>query len=315
VLVDALGSLDLPKSFWAELEEAGGAFRFFNPLELRRIAFRDHRKLVVCDERRAFVGGFNISGQEAGDGLARGWRDLAVCIEGPLAKSLAASFDEMFGWAGTRRPRLLRLRRFRWPRLRKGESAPSQILSSSPSGKRSPIRRALLQDLKQARSVRIISAYFLPTWGLRRALVGIARRGGDVQMVLAGQSDVPLSRLAGRALYQRFLRAGIRIFEYQPQVLHSKLVIVGSVVYVGSANLDARSLGINYELVVRVDQPQATRDAERIFQSHLPACREIRPAEWRTARGLWEKLKERLAYLLLARVDPYLARRQLTRLR
>lgn len=315
VLMDAFGSLELPGDYWDGLRAAGGAFRAFNPLELRRIAFRDHRKLVVCDGRVAFVGGFNISSQEVGDGLTRGWRDLAVRLEGALVKPLADSFDEMFQWALVRRPRMLRLRRFRLPGLSHRRVPPPQILTSSPSGRNSPLRSALVHDLKGARSVRIISAYFLPSGGLRRALVGIARRGGDVQMVLAGQSDVPLSRLAGRALYQRYLHAGIRIFEYQPQVLHTKLFAIGSVVYIGSANLDARSLGINYELVVRLDQPQAVLDAERIFQSHLPACHEIRPEQWRSSRGLWEKLKERVAHLVLAYIDPYLARRQLARLR
>src|SRR6185436_1809917 len=97
--------------------------------------------------------------------------------------------------------------------------------------------RTLQKDLINARDVQITQAYFLPTWRIRHELMRAARRGGRVKLILAGKSDVPLLQLAARSLYQRLLRAGVEIYEYQPQILHTKLIIVDQIVYVGSANL------------------------------------------------------------------------------
>ena len=311
VLIDAFGSVALPSDYWSALLAAGGHYRSFNPLNLGRITFRDHRKLVVCDDRLALVGGFNISGDQAGDGIAHGWRDLGLRIYGPLTSELGASFDRMYDMAEFRHPRLMRMRRPRVRRSVPGIAAQAALLTSYPGAMSSPIKESLVSDLRRARTIRIISAYFLPTRRLNRVLCQNARRGGDVQIITAGKTDVRLARLAGRAMYGRFLRAGIRVFEYQPQILHAKLIVADNVVYVGSVNLDIRSLNINYELLVRIDDVHLASEAERLFQSYLPHCREIGQAEWATSRSLWEKITERIAFVILARFDARLARRQL----
>jgi len=312
VLVDALGSRELPDSFWARLREAGGECRWFNPLSLERFAYRDHRKVLVCDERVAFVGGFNIASEYDGDGVARGWRDLGLQITGPLATELAENFDAMFARAEFRHRRLQSFRPAR-DQVRSGQDW--RLLLSGPGWRHGEIKRSLARDLVPARGVQIIAAYFLPTWRLRKELMRVARRGGRVQLILAGRSDVRLSQLASRRLYRRFLRAGVEIYEYQPQVLHAKLFIVDGVVYVGSSNLDARSLQINYELVVRLAYPKLTEEARTLFGQILEHCRRIDPVAWRRARTVLSKLQERWAYFLLARLDPLIARWQLKRLR
>ena len=108
-------------------------------------------------------------------------------------------------------------------------------------------------------------AYFLPPRRLRRALTRAVRNGGRVESILAGQSDAPLSMLAAQSLYRRFLRGGVEIFEYQPQILHAKLIVVDDVVYVGSSNLDTRSLQINYELMLRLEDRELAAQARDIF--------------------------------------------------
>ena len=153
-------------------------------------------------------------------------------------------------------------------------------------------------------------AYFLPTRRLRHRLAQVVRRGGKVQLMLAGKSDVAISQLAGQSLYRRFLRAGVEICEYQPQVLHAKLIIIDAIVYVGSANLDQRSLNINYELMVRFDNENLAGQARRLFEDKLQHCRPISLESWTRSRTFWQRLKQRLAYLLLVRVDPDIARRQ-----
>ena len=128
--------------------------------------------------------------------------------------------------------------------------------------------------------------------------------------MLAGKTDVPISQLAARSLYRRLLNRGVEILEYQPQVLHAKLVIVDDAVYVGSANLDQRSLRINYELMVRSRNPELLQQAREIFEQNLKRCRRIEPAEWRASRSIWQRLKQRLACWLLVQVDPWMARWQ-----
>ncbi len=308
VLVDALGSMSLAWSFWKPLLEAGGQVRIFNPLSLNQLGIRNHRKLLVCDERVAFVGGFNIAPEYDGDGVTRGWCDVGLRIEGPLAEQLAGAFEEMFARADFKHKRFLRFRRFS---AKKTVLAPrEQLLLSGPGRGRSPIKRALSRDLARAHRVEIVMAYFLPTWRLRRQLARVARRGGQVRLMLAGKSDVAVSLLAGQSLYRRLLKAGVGICEYQPQVLHAKLIIIDDIVYVGSANLDQRSLNINYELMIRFESREMAEQARGVFAQHLEHCRHITLEDWTRSRTLWRRFKEHWAYFLLVRIDPYVARRQ-----
>jgi cardiolipin synthase len=308
VLIDGLGSVGLATSFWEPLRALGIDVRVFNPVKLNRMSIRNHRKLLVCDERVAFVGGFNIASEYEGNGVTCGWCDVGLKIVGPLAAQLARSFEEMFARAEFRHKRFMRLRRFdakrsvTWPN--------EQILFSGPGRGRSPIKRSLIKDLSHARDVKIVVAYFLPTWRLRRALMNVVQRGGRVQLILAGKSDVLVSQLAGRSLYRRFLKGGVEIYEYQPQILHAKLIIVDDVVFVGSSNLDQRSLQINYELMIRFQNPEIAAQAREVFGKNLENSTQITPELWRKTTSLWRRFKQRWAYFLLVRIDPVIARWQ-----
>jgi cardiolipin synthase len=313
VLLDAFGSLNLPESFWAPLLQAGGDFRWFNPLDLKRFTFRDHRKLLICDERVAFVGGYNIAPEGQGDGVTQGWRDLGLKLCGPQAEDLAFAFDAMFARADLQHPTFTRWRK---SAARRALPRPdSELLLSGPGRGRNAIKRALLADLAQARRVQIIAAYFLPTGRVRRALLRVARRGGLVQLVLPGKTDVPIARVASHSLYQRFLRSGVEIYEYQPQILHTKLIVVDHACYAGSANLDTRSLHINYELMLRLTQPAVVAQAGAIFGDHLRLSQRISRRSWRASRTFWNKLKEWWAALLLGRLERLVMRWQLRRWR
>jgi cardiolipin synthase len=308
VLMDAVGSMSLADGFWEPLRRAGGEARQFNPMALNRLWIRSHRKLLVCDGRVAVVGGFNISPAYEGDGVRRGWCDVALRIEGSPARQLASSFDEMFERADFRHKHFGRLRKLGAKRM---VALPAeQILFSGPGRGRSPFKQSLRRDLAQAREVRIAVAYFLPPWRLRRDLMRVARRDGRVQLILAGKSDVPLARLAARSLYRRLLGAGVEIYEYQPQILHAKLMIVDDVVYIGSSNLDPRSLNINYELMIRLENREMVNQARNIFADLLQHCHRVTSEEWRLSHTLWRGLKQHWAHFLLSRIDPYLARRQ-----
>ncbi len=308
VLVDGLGSMKLPATFWTPLTAAGGEVRVFNPLSLHRLGIRNHRKLLVCDGRTAFIGGFNIAAEYDGDGVTCGWCDVGLKLEGPLVPELAESFEEMFSRADFQHKRFMQ---FRKSSARKTIAAEDeQLLLSGPGRGRSPIKQALKRDLAAAGSVQIEMAYFLPTWRIRRMLTRVAGRRGKVELILAGRSDVPLAQHAARSLYARLLKEKISIYEYQPQILHAKLLVIDDIVYVGSSNLDQRSLQINYELMVRFRSRSIAAQARALFEENKKHCRQVNAEEWRVARTLWRRLKCRWAYFVLVHIDPYIARRQ-----
>ncbi len=309
VLVDAFGSASLPANYWDELRAAGGSVRVFNPISWRLFSLRNHRKLVLVDDAVAFVGGFNIGDEYDGDGVTRGWRDLGLELHSPLViRPLAAGFDGLFQAA--RRPgRLLtRLRRLFARRYRRARVGP--VFLVGPGLGRNRFRAELLRRLRRARQVQIVASYFLPSFRLRRALRQVARRGGRVELLLAGRTDVPLVQQAARAGYGALLRAGVRIWEYEPQVLHAKLAIVDHAVFVGSANLDNRSAGINYEVMVRCNDPALATSGRAHFAADVARSREVTLASWRAEQTWFTRFRGMCARFLLTKIDPWLARAQ-----
>ena len=282
--------------------------RLFSPARRLRLAFRDHRKLLVCDGRRAIVGGINIGPEYLGDGVRRGWCDLALQIEGPIAAALAASFGAMYALAPVTRAAIGEFRRAA-RRFNQGRRSPS--CAGCPGWPVGQLWRALRGDLSRARNVSCMAAYFLPPRRMRQALRRVTRAGGTVQLLLAGRTDVPVARYAAEHLYARMLAGGARLFEYQPQILHGKLLIMDDTVYIGSCNLDRRSLSINYELLLRLQWPQLAAQGCALFAASLAHSREVAAAQWRARRHWWERLRARAAYWLLTRIDPLLARRRL----
>lgn len=313
VLVDSLGSWLLPDDFFQPLAAAGGEARWFNPLRLWRFGVRNHRKLLICDGETVFIGGFNISDEYDGDGVTRGWCDLGVrVVDAEIARLMDVSFEHLYKLADFRRKPLLRWRLFK----RKRKSITSgNVLTTYPGRGASHFQMALYRDLAMAREVRIAVAYFLPKRRLLRQLVRVVKRGGRVQLVLPGQTDVPVSQLAAQSLYRRLLKRGVEIYEYQPQILHTKLMICDRNTYVGSSNLDIRSLDLNYELMLRVPDGEQSAEAGRIFEGYLEHSKKIELADWLKSQSLWRRLKFRWAHFLLARIDPVVALRQFRMLR
>ena len=309
VLVDAFGSWLLPANFFAPVLAAGGNVRYFNPLRLWRFGVRDHRKLLVCDDAVVVFGGFNIADEYDGDGITCGWCDFGMRIENPaLAVELTKSFDELSALADFHRKPLMRLRVFK-RRRKTGARLGGELLLSHPGRGASPFQVSLHRDLAHARDTRIITAYFLPTRRVRQYLIRAARNGGRVQLILASKSDVMISQLAARSLYHRLMKAGVEIYEYQPQILHAKLIVSDGVTYAGSSNLDIRSLNLNYELMLRFEDQATAAGAREIFKETLKHCHRIEPG-WFKAQTWWQRWQYRWAHFLVARTDPLVALRQ-----
>ncbi len=312
VLVDAYGSDALPQGYFAPLIAAGGELRWFNPKRLLRLSFRNHRKLLRADGE-AVIGGLNIADTYDGDGLEAGWRDFAVRVDGPVVDALAESFARMWNLSVFGRREFRSFWR-RAPPLAAGVHGQPELLLCGPGCPTAELRRRLLFDIRAARRMQAWAAYFLPSRRIGAAIRDAARRG-KADIMLGERSDVPISRWASERLFTRFLRAGLRIHRYRPQIVHAKAMVLDDVVYVGSSNLDVRSLLINYELLVRIPSAALAERLRAEFETDRRHADTLDAVRWRRGRRWWQSLRSYLAYQLLARLDPYLATRSLRSLR
>ncbi|MBL0143603.1 MAG: hypothetical protein IPP91_16205 [Betaproteobacteria bacterium] len=304
VLLDAFGSDGVAGGYWREFEQHGGQLRWFNPIRLLRLSFRNHRKLLLTDGAAAIVGGLNLADEYDGDGITGGWRDFALELRGPVVDALAVSFVRMWALAGFGAIDLREFIRTRPPSNR-DPSGPALLLAG-PGCRTVDLRRQLYADLRTASRVIVHAAYFLPSRELCRTLADVALRG-EVRILMPAKSDVPVAQLATVHALRRFRGTAIQCFEYVPQMMHGKLLVIDDLVYIGSANLDVRSRLINYELTLRLPAPALAEQARQLFEAdlqHSRPSRMSRPA-W------WLRLQQRAAYWLLARVDPYIASRKL----
>ncbi|MGH8746936.1 MAG: phospholipase D-like domain-containing protein, partial [Burkholderiales bacterium] len=180
------------------------------------------------------------------------------------------------------------------------------LLLTGPGWRSVDTRRQLYDDLRTASRVSVHAAYFLPTRKFGRMLADAGSRG-EARILMPANSDVPVAQLAAGHAMRRLDHSAIRCFEYLPQMMHGKLLVIDDVVYIGSANLDVRSRLINYELTLRLPVPALAQQARAMFDADLRHSRPCRTS----ASSWWLRLKQRAAYWLLARVDPYIARRNL----
>jgi len=311
VLVDSWGSWNLTGAFWDELLAAGGKVQWFHPLAKSVYFFRNHRKMLLIDDRIAYIGGMNIA-EEYYHG-AHGelpWRDNMVEIAGPEVAWLRFSFARMWARAGSSLKRLLiHLRR----EVRAIPGNRVKFHESGPENPLRPVRRAYRQVIKNARgSIDLAMGYFFPHGRMLRALKRAAKRGVRVRLLFSQKTDVPMARWAARALYGGLLGAGAEVWEYVPAMMHAKLAIADDTVVAGSANLDVRSGRINYELVVVLKDAELAAQARANFEDDLDQSVRIHLKEWKK-RPLVQKVKERISYCLLARADIVFARMEIAR--
>lgn len=299
VLLDYVGSVGLPHAYLDEMIALGGRLIWFNPMRWRLWPFRDHRKILVVDDTQAFMGGCNIAPEYEGDGVIEGWRDGGIGITGPVVKWLTGAFDAQVARASSKMWQPRKRGQTGWIEAGKDVS----LLLMRPGLHRGALQRALCKDLVHARNVAITMAYFLPVGRLKHALLRSCKLARSFRLLLPGKSDVPMMQIASRAIYGRFQRSGARIHEYQPQVLHAKVIVIDDIVYVGSANLDPRSLGINFEVMLRIHSAALAEQARATFERDLEHSRPVPELSWRDPVSWWLRLKQRLARLIYTRFD------------
>ncbi len=312
VLYDSVGAMSTPPEFFERMKTAGINVLAFNPVNpAKRIGKwelnnRDHRKLMVVDGKVAFTGGINISSTYANSSFFRskrtpqsanqkqvGWRDTHIKIEGPAVATLQWHFIN--AWVDQDAGELAEGNYF--PPLTAVGDKIVRVLATDPD-RESEIYKSFILAIQEAKSsVHITSAYFVPDKQFIDALVGAAKRGVDVKLVLPGVSDHGLVMHAGRAFYDQLLSNGVKIFQLQVAVLHAKTAVIdGTWSTVGSANIDRRSFLHNYELNVVVLDPAFGRDMESAFDEDLRDSREVTADAWRR-RPISDRIKEFAARL------------------
>jgi cardiolipin synthase A/B len=303
VLLDGFGGLGCPDEDRQRLRDAGGSVAMFRPLrfgKLLRYHRRNHRRAIVIDGRIAYTGGAAVSDKWLGNARTpEEWRDCMVRVTGCLAETLQSAFAEV--WAFSSGEMLMGDSFF--PTDFEGGDAHSHVRSmgllSSPSSEEHPLRLFFFLSFLAARErLWIASAYFVPDKHLRAVIKRRARAGVDVRLLLPNEhTDAKPIRWASQSYYQELLDAGVRIFEFQPSFLHSKLVVIdGKWALVGSANMDVRSKELNEENVLGVMQPEFGAQVEESFARDLEQSVEIERERWRR-RGFGRKLLERFFVL------------------
>ena len=302
LILDDFGN-DAGAEFFAPLTEAGGRFAIFARKWGLRYLTRNHQKFAIADGVRVMTGGANVSDHYFASPQDNGWCDLSLIIEG----TVVARFSEWFGlltrWVeNEERGRTRQLRALRdivkaWDGSAEGTDGRVRLLVGGPLVRKGHWAWVLRKDLLNATRLDAVSAYFAPPRSFRRQFAQVARRG-QVRMVLAGKSDIDAAIDMARLLYKRMLRAGVRIFEFQPCKLHMKLVVVDDASFIGSANLDKRSFRINVELMVRVEDAELAAQLRGLID-HMEAASLPVTREWYANQATWlNRMRWRVAYLL-----------------
>lgn len=293
LLLDGYGSRGLEEEDRQRLRERGVALRFFNPLgfhSLARNLTRDHRKLVLVDGRIAFTGGFG-----AVDEFLDAWYEVAVRIEGPVVGDWMRLFARLWDSPMTRgsgSPKLVRDLALKVEERADYQGMRGRVVWGQ-GYRYQAIRYSLHKQVSSAsRRIWICTPYFVPTLSLRLRLLRAARRGVDVRLLLPGDAhDHPPVRYAGQRFYGRLLRAGVRIYEFQPTFIHAKFSLVDDWISIGSCNFDHWSLHWNLEANQEVNDARFANEVAALFERNFATSREIDAARW-DERPWLQRLRE-----------------------
>jgi cardiolipin synthase A/B len=286
LLLDWIGVRGTSRSFLRDIRASGVEVRIFNPPGLRAwlgLVPRDHRKLLVVDESMGVTGGVGV-GREWLTGVGKQersrWRDTSVLIDGPAAGDMSAAFDTMWQRTVARERRgshrLLR-RAARGAHLDPATHTPALVGIIEGEPLRLRVSRALqIQAISAERTIWIATAYFAPSPTEVEALNGAARDGVDVRILIPSRNDHPWMSLIARRYYRRLLTNGVRLWEWQGEMMHGKWsVIDGRWVRVGSTDFNPLGVAINYELDAVIEDPQLGKQADAMFLADLEMSREV----------------------------------------
>lgn len=268
ILYDSFGSIFLKRFSLRKLEKAGAQIAGFLPFSLipNRINphFRNHRKILLVDGKVAFTGGANIGKEYLGRPYRQQWRDFLIRVRGPVCTQLQDVFAK--DWLFTTEEDLFHDRYF--PPAESPGSTVVQCIESGPDTQFHVFHQMVFLALNSAEhEILLTTPYFIPDPAVNAALMVAALRGVKVQLLLPAKSDAPLVQRASRSFYSDVLAAGVTIHEYQPTILHAKMLCIdGKWSMFGSANMDTRSFRLNFELNLLMFGDRLAAQATSLFR-------------------------------------------------
>ncbi|GJM30010.1 MAG: cardiolipin synthase [Cyclobacteriaceae bacterium] len=300
-LYDDFGSHALGKDFINRLEEAGVETAPFYKIRwyalASRLNYRNHRKIIVIDGIKSFVGGINISDRYRNDIKSENdlyWRDTHLMIDGRATFYLQYLFIKDWNFCSNKK---LQYRQDYFPvsqetlEIRKEIV---QIVSSGPDSKIPVIFYTLIEAVGSARErVWITSPYFIPGQSLMDSLIIVAKSGVDVKLLIPYISDSKMVNAAARSYYTEIIQHGVRIFQYQKGFVHAKTIVIDDdLAVVGTANMDYRSFDLNFEVNAMIYSKKINGQLQEAFNDDLKHSSEINRNEWLARPNyihLWEK--------------------------
>ena len=307
IIYDSFGSQSTPTALFERLKANGiniVAFNPLNPLDPHALNNRDHRKLLIVDGMKAIVGGINLSTDyqssapgrsiSAGKKRAQAWRDTDLEIDGPVVAQLQAYFLQH--WAEQKGPLLADPGFF--PMVPPMGTEVLRIIGSTPERSIPRYYVTLLSAIRNAeKTIWISAAYFVPTEDEKNDLIAAARRGVDVRLLLPGDSDSPLALAVGHSNYSDLLKAGVKIYETQDLVLHSKTAVIdGAWSVLGSSNFDHRSVLFNDEIDAVVLGSATAQELQKMFERDIQKAHPVDIATWQE-RPVTQRLGEVVSML------------------
>ena len=289
LLVDAYGALGLAVSDREKLRRSGVELTFYNPLlfsKFKKNLFRTHRKYLIIDGYKVFVGGAGITDSFAGK---KAWRETLIEIQGRVVADWQSLFIDNFKkWSNDSISALYDVEP-----LKKQKADVSARLAYTTGGSHLEIKKVLLNRINNSQqTVWLASAYFIPSRKIRKALRRAAQNGKDVRLLLPGPiTDHPSVRYASRRYYARLLRFGVRIFEYQGRFTHTKILLVDDWFSIGSSNMDRWNFRWNLEANQEIENSKVAGQAYDILSNDFNNCYEVTYQEWCT-RSIIQRIKE-----------------------
>ena len=296
LLNDAFGSQGVTKGYLDSLRAAGVHAAVFRPVhwyEMQKLQNRSHVRAVVIDGRVGFTGGFGIADKWLGNGHTKDqWRDTDVRFTGPAVSQLQATFAE--GWVEATGNLLTGEKYFPKEPVKEEPAEMAGLLDAQPTIGSTPAERFLALSIAGARKrLYITNSYFVPNHDFKQLLVEASKRGVDVRILTVGpETDVKITRYAGRKQYDDLLKGGVRIFEFAPTMMHAKtLVADGMWASIGTMNFDNRSMVFNNESNLNVLDARTGATLDSVFLNDLEYSKEVIPAEFEK-RGILQRLFE-----------------------
>lgn len=298
LLIDGMGSKFISKRILKPLISAGGKVEIFMPPNIIKINFRNHRKVCIIDGKIGYIGGFNIGNEYLGKVKKFGnWRDCHLRLEGSATKDLQKRF--IMDWNYSSQNAKIKIDKFYFPVIYNTSGSCVQIVSSGPDTKWPSIQYAYINMISKARkSIYIQTPYFIPDESIYELLRVAALSGIDVKIMIPAYPDHPFVYWAALSYLGELINCGVKCYKYEDGFVHSKIVIIDNeIASVGSANMDIRSLKLNFEINAFIYSKKEVEILKNKFILDIYDS-SIIDYNWYKKLSCLEKIKESLCRLI-----------------